>query len=198
MFAATSAVAFIPDDPKERLAVLNSLLDSFTANSAFVETPTEKNFAYFIHGYMSRIMGWLNSCPSSSPQMLGLDKKCVDWKVIDVIKNAPEPLRNVKVEDVIKNIADKASSSDSYTLSDGPITFMEKPLSGPGTSKGCSSLEFELFGDNLPLRSKSLEVTAKVGKSGQMPDSSLSKADVERYLSPLQQKKYAAAAKLGL
>jgi hypothetical protein len=75
MFASCFAVNFIPDDPSERESVLHSLLDSFTANSTYIETPTENNFSYFIHGYMSRIMGWLNSCPSSSPQMLGLDKQ---------------------------------------------------------------------------------------------------------------------------
>lgn len=192
MLACSSAAAFMPDDPDERLDLFISLLDSYSGNTRFIETLSKNSLVQYIHGHMSRSLGILNSCPASNPAMLGLDKECMTWGIDDVYKLLPDFLQKAKKQDVVNIIRSECKTEGTNIL------LAEKPLNGPNTKQGCTILESEVFGDCTPVRSKSSLVSDYVGESGKMPEGSISKADLERYLSPLQQKKYVACAKLGL
>lgn len=58
-------VVFLPDEPGDLEMYLIALVDSLQGNEKFLEKVSEENLSNYISGHCTRILGILNSCPSS-------------------------------------------------------------------------------------------------------------------------------------
>lgn len=180
------AIANLADNPTELEEWLHAALDSYIGNEKFIERCSENNVIDFVCGHMSRILGYLNSCPASSLQSFNLDTSVIDWSISDVIERMGLPEgTSISVEHIIKRLRDECFEVPQY-----PITFAESPFLGPAAVKGGGKIEMEIFGDDMVVR------LAKQDESPALRDTGFSDEQLS-YLTDLELNKLRAATKVG-
>jgi hypothetical protein len=187
-------IIYLPDDPQELEYFLIKALDSYVGNEKFIETPTQGNITECLWGHISRICGFLNSCPAANMSIFGLNATAAEMSISDVIEAIPiKAAQNISPESVATSLRELFSTKDE----NGnliPPTFEEAPLSSPVAVSGCSKIEAEIFGDTLPTR----RIFKGSGKSSAGSSSgNVSLEDAEQHLDALQLRKYKAALELG-
>lgn len=133
---------------------------------------------------MSRILGSMTTCPASNMSAFNIDSSVVDYSISDIISFLPEPLASQDVQEEKKRFLRELEYSP-----DNPISFAEPPFIGNNSLNGDSKVEYELFGDNMPLRSS----LAAPGSPTSSAPSGNSMENAEKYLKPLELRKYKAA-----
>lgn len=187
-------IIYLPDDPQELEEFLIKALDSYVGNEKFIETPTQSNIMECLWGHISRICGFLNSCPSANMSIFGLNATAAEMSISDVIGAIPiKAAQSISPKSVASSLKELFSTKDE----NGnliPPTFEETPLVGPVAVSGCSKIEAEIFWDTLPTR----RISKGGGKSSVASTSgNVSLEDAEQYLDALQLRKYKAALELG-
>jgi hypothetical protein len=186
-------IIFLPDDPEELVAFLTKTLDSYVGNEKFIEVPTQGNIIECLWGHISRICGFLNSCPAANMSLFNLSAAAAELSIGDVIKMIPiqaaQSLSPREVAESLKVLFSTKDENGNYV----PPTFEEVPLSGPVAVDGCSKIEAEIFGDDLPIR----KLGSGKSISGPSSSSKVTLAEAEQHLDPLQLRKYRAALELG-
>lgn len=186
-------IIFLPDDPEELEAFLIKTLDSYVGNEKFIETPTQGNIIECLWGHISRICGFLNSCPAANMGLFNLNASAAELGIADVIKMLPiKAAQSLQPEDVAASLKELFSSKDENgTIV--PPSFEEPPLGGPLVVSGCSKIESEIFGDDLPIR----KISGSGKPTANASSSKVTLAEAEQFLDPLQLRKYKAALELG-
>lgn len=187
-------IVYLPDDPEELETFLTKALDSYVGNEKFIETPTQNNIMECLWGHISRICGLLNSCPASNMGTFGLGAPAAEMSISDVLKAIPiKAVQSLSPESVAECLRERfllKDESGNYI----PLHFEEVPFNSPVAVNSCSKIEAEIFGsDLLPRRSITKAGAAPGGRSA--PKAYLEEA--EKYLDPLQLRKYKAALELG-
>lgn len=187
-------IIYLPDDPEEMETFLIKALDAYVGNEKFIETPTQNNIMECLWGHISRICGFLNSCPASNMGVFGLSASAAEMSISDVLKSIPiNAVQLLSPESVAESLRELFLTKDengNYI----PLQFEEVPLNSPVAVNSCSKLEAEIFGpDLLPKRS----ITKSGVVPGGRPAPKVYLAEAERCLDPLQLRKYKAALELG-
>lgn len=186
-------IIFLPDEPEELEALLTKALDSYVGNEKFIEIPTQNNIIECLWGHISRICGFLNSCPAANMGLFNLNASAADLSIGDVINMIPiqaaQSLPPAEVAASLKELFSTKDENGNFV----PPSFEEAPLSGPAAVSGCSKIEAEIFGDDLPIRKLS---SSSKSTSGPSP-SKTTLAEAEQHLNALQLRKYRAALELG-
>lgn len=180
------AIVFLPDNPDELEDWMLSAMESYVGNEKFIERCSPNNVIDFVCGNMSRILGYLNSCPASSMHSFNVDSSVLEWSVQDVVNRMAIPeSSNIRISHIIERLR-----VECFELPQNPVTFAEPPFSGTHAIEGGCKLEKEIFGKDMPIRLTKPDESPSGLTSG-FTDEQLSK------LSSLERRKLEAAFKVG-
>lgn len=171
---------YLPTDPVDLEPWMIDIMQCHMGNERILSAATEDNASDFIAGHMSRIIGILQSCPSSC-DAFNVTTDVVTWDIDDVLKRLPDPLSTVQKEDIIDLF--KSCISDPDAIS----SFPENPYEGSNSIEGGSKIEHELWKGNIPVRtmgSKNLR-SIKIDLSA-----------AQEVLNPLEFRQYDSALKI--
>lgn len=186
-------IIFLPDDPEELEAFLIKTLDSYVGNEKFIENPTQGNIIECLWGHISRICGFLNSCPAANMGLFNLNSSAAELGIADVIKMLPiKAAQSLHPEEVAASLKDLFCSKDENGTF-VPPSFEEPSLGGPLVVSGCSKIEAEIFGDDLPIR----KISGSGKSTANASSSKVTLAEAQQHLDSLQLRKYKAALELG-
>jgi len=189
-----NVVVFLPDDQEQFVEMVLALGDAFQGNERLIEKCSNNNLTDYVHGQMTSIIGTMASCPSSNISAFGLNTDCVNWTVEDVLSSVPNTDIQALSVDVVKNkireMCGVVPNSEGVVT---PVKFEDKPLSGGQSVDGGCVLEKDIFGSNMPVRTRTTSGTSASGKA------KVGKTDVEKYrsvLSAFELRKLEAAIKV--
>mgnify|MGYP001807180369 CR=1 FL=1 len=186
-------IVFLPDDREELEAFLMKTLYSYVGNEKFIENPTQGNILECLWGHISRICGFLNSCPAANMGLFNLNASAAELGIADVMKMIPmkaaQSLHPDDVAGALKELFCTKDENGNFV----PPTFEEPPLGGPLVVSGCSKIESEIFGNDLPTRKISGSGKSTVNAS----PNKVTFAEAEQHLDPLQLQKYRTTLEFG-
>jgi hypothetical protein len=187
------AVIHLPDDPDELSTYMIAVLDCYQGNERVLNKCTKDNLTEYISGNMSRIIGLTCSCPSSNIGTFGLNTDCVSWNVADVLSNIPcEDIKKLDPNSIKNLIREACGLIKDEEGNYSTIVFEEAPYTGPNSVEGGCSLEKDIFGTEMPSRTKGDKSTSK-------SKAKVDNIDLEAYKSvfaPLELRKLESAIKL--
>lgn len=182
--ALVASISFAPIDPDALENELAMLIDCYPGSRPFIKNLNAKNVERWRHGYMSRMLGWINSCPATSITAFSLEPRTVGsmtiQQVIDSIglKNPPDAITVAKY--IISVVAAEHERE---------FVFNEPPLSDDAN---CTAIELELL-------TQGLEFTRAVQTVSDTPKpraSEFSRETLTQYLTPRELLYYDNAVKI--
>lgn len=157
-----------------------AVLDCYIGNEKVLSKASSNNITDYVSGHMSRILGYLQSCPSSNIGIFNINSSIVNWNLEDTINNLPKPLSEVPKEDVINLFKE-------IILVDGEIdSFMEKSLEGSFSIDGSSKIEYDLWESKVPKRLNPSANSVIVNKD-------IDQETAKLYLTDIEYRTYKAA-----
>ena len=179
--------AFVPPNAsnKEVLDEIENYADRMTGNSQALERVTEQNLVQYRFGLASRILGQLQSCPMTNPDLLGFDQRKV---------------QDLSLEDICKCVGfgdpAKAKTQILDVVGNQSTVFNEPSLATGPTLGGYTKLEKEIFGDNI-VRTQPINAKTSVGFGGMVQLNSINKSAITDVLDPWELQVYKSASDSG-
>ena len=136
--------------PDELEPWLMGIYNSFGGSNRSIQTPNVNNIQFYIPGLMSRIIGLMGSCPSTSFDRFGIPNSMSSWKIADCLRSVPnESLSSLDPQTIITAIREQIYGEN---VPPSPLEFDESPLNSSLVTDGYLPLEREIFGEALPIR----------------------------------------------
>lgn len=185
LLAMYTILPFLESDAEALESALYSNLDAgIGSNTPFIEKPNQNNFYLYYYGVISRILGLLNSCPSTNSQIFNFPSSVKDAKVEDVLKLLPFP------EEVMPSVEDvKVFLRNEMLREDECPSFEESSLPG---NTGLTVLENQLFGD---IMSRKMTVSNSLSRGSLLPSNALTYDDIKSNLSRIEFAAYELSTK---
>jgi hypothetical protein len=188
--AAAAAFPFLGETPEDVEQTLAEIVKLSAGNAKVLSgNPTKSNHILWIHGAMSQIGGFLNSCPATNPSIFGISNPLsLDVrKIIELIDVPNKP----SYEFVISAVREAIITNPI----DGQVS--ESLIFKEGTSglKVATPLEEEVLGPNFIIREDVGQL--RVGVSGSIPNGAPTIDDIKKHLSAFEFIRYQQATIIG-
>ena len=191
MMAVAASLDQFPSTSKEIIyARIVYLVEIFKREAAFIPVCMTYNMLAFQLGYMSRIIGILQSCPISNMSQLGLDPKSVNNLGVEQIIKLLQFGIALEIKAVL--LTDMSGNGKVIQFD---IQFDEPKFATERKLNGNTWVEHTTFGEDGLVRLQPIDIKLSVGFGGIVRSGSITPEIIAGNLSSIELLQYNAAKK---